>query len=164
MRDNVNDRPIRSNREGICESKESPISPTSVASVTSPLRARFADDSGIGDKEPEAGKSDKHVLRQSDSNNSQTNNSMVSPKKSLNNQKSNNTIPSSVEIKTSTIRQHYYPEDGWGWVVVAVVFFCYTIQYGLQLSYGIFLFHLMRQPFGRDKYMASSEWITADNL
>ena len=154
MRDNVRDKAIRAQIEGHNDAKDSSVS------ITSPLRARFAEDSLNNDEElnertdrPNA----KHVLRQMSSTTSQTN-SVVSPiKRELNNQKSNNTIPSSVEYKTSTIRQHYYPEGGWGWVVVICVMFTYIIQYGLQLSYGIFLFHLIRQPFGRDKYMAGSK-------
>lgn len=41
------------------------------------------------------------------------------------------------EIKQlMTIRQHYYPEGHWGWLVLAAGFFVQILTHGLQLSYA----------------------------
>lgn len=34
------------------------------------------------------------------------------------------------------LRRHYYPEAGWGWVVVACACLVHLLNHGLQLSYG----------------------------
>jgi hypothetical protein len=132
-----------------------------LALPSSQFHARFADnehnidDQIVIERANEHQINEKNVIKQTSSNNSQ---SIVSPKRYfLNNQKFNNTIPSSVEFKTSTIRQHYYPEGSWGWVVVVCAMFCHIITFGLQLSFGIFLMHLIKQPFGREKYMPGSK-------
>ncbi|KAF2350305.1 Major facilitator superfamily domain [Trinorchestia longiramus] len=39
--------------------------------------------------------------------------------------------------KTSTIRQHYYPEGGWGWVICGCVFLIHILTTGMQYSYGV---------------------------
>lgn len=44
-----------------------------------------------------------------------------------------------------TLRQHYYPEGGWGWVVVFAGFFSQMISHGLQLSYGILTVKAIQQ-------------------
>jgi len=41
------------------------------------------------------------------------------------------------EVKNATIRQHYYPEGGWGYVVLIVAFLVQILTHGLQLSYGV---------------------------
>lgn len=41
-----------------------------------------------------------------------------------------------------TLRQHYYPEGGWGWVLVVVAFIVQCLSHGLQLSFGILLLHI----------------------
>lgn len=56
------------------------------------------------------------------------------------------------ELKSSTIRQHYYPEGGWGWVICACAFLIHCMTTGLQLSYGILYIEVLRQ-FGNDKVM-----------
>ena len=33
-----------------------------------------------------------------------------------------------------TLKQHYYPEGGWGWVVVLATFLCNALTTGLLLS------------------------------
>ena len=35
------------------------------------------------------------------------------------------------EVKQATIRQHYYPEGGWGYVVVAVTFLVQVVNRAL---------------------------------
>uniref|UniRef100_A0A336KAV3 CSON006629 protein n=1 Tax=Culicoides sonorensis TaxID=179676 RepID=A0A336KAV3_CULSO len=44
-----------------------------------------------------------------------------------------------------TLRQHYYPEGGWGWIISVVALFIQIITHGLQLSCGIFMYGIMRQ-------------------
>ena len=149
----MRDKPIMANIEG--NDEDIPLT------TTSPVGTRFAEDSGFNEEEVNGKITSKPILRQTSSNTSQTN-SMISPKKKeLNNQNSNNTISSSVEYKKSTIRQHYYPEGGWGWVVVICVMFSCIIQSGLQLSYAVILFDLIIPAFGGDKYMTGSELNTS---
>ena len=38
------------------------------------------------------------------------------------------------DVQNSAMRQHYYPEGGWGWVVVACTFLCNLLTTGLLLS------------------------------
>lgn len=37
------------------------------------------------------------------------------------------------------LRRHYYPEGGWGWVVVTASVIVQALNHGLQLSVGVFL-------------------------
>ncbi|XP_054163329.1 monocarboxylate transporter 2-like [Oppia nitens] len=126
------------------------------------------DDSGINvdedipDNNHHKRSQQKPILRQTPSTTSQTNNSITfSPKRvgtggehQHHHQRSSNyQIPPSIEYKTSTIKQHYYPEGAWGWVVVLCVMIFYIITFGLQLSYAVFHYYLLRQPFGNGKHM-----------
>lgn len=36
--------------------------------------------------------------------------------------------------KTTTLRRHYYPEGGWGWVVVVCSVLVHVLNHGVQLS------------------------------
>lgn len=36
--------------------------------------------------------------------------------------------------KTTTLRRHYYPEGGWGWVVVVCTVLVHVLNHGVQLS------------------------------
>ncbi|CAH0553341.1 unnamed protein product [Brassicogethes aeneus] len=36
--------------------------------------------------------------------------------------------------KTTTLRRHYYPEGGWGWVVVVCAVLVHVLNHGIQLS------------------------------
>uniref|UniRef100_A0A182X5A9 Uncharacterized protein n=1 Tax=Anopheles quadriannulatus TaxID=34691 RepID=A0A182X5A9_ANOQN len=38
-----------------------------------------------------------------------------------------------------TLKQHYYPEGGWGWLVTYIGIIINCIAHGLQLSAGVFL-------------------------
>uniref|UniRef100_A0A182SEC1 Monocarboxylate transporter n=1 Tax=Anopheles maculatus TaxID=74869 RepID=A0A182SEC1_9DIPT len=38
-----------------------------------------------------------------------------------------------------TLKQHYYPEGGWGWLVTYIGILINCIAHGLQLSAGVFL-------------------------
>ena len=48
-------------------------------------------------------------------------------------------------MKQATIRQHYYPEGGWGFVVVIVAIIVQIITHGLQLSFGILILAIKRR-------------------
>ncbi|KAF8777983.1 hypothetical protein HNY73_014760 [Argiope bruennichi] len=52
-------------------------------------------------------------------------------------------------LKISTIRQHYYPEGGWGWVICACAFVINMLTSGLLLSYGI-LYREVIKEFGEE--------------
>jgi hypothetical protein len=41
------------------------------------------------------------------------------------------------DVNTATIRQHYYPEGGWGWIVCACGFLVHVFTTGMQFSYGV---------------------------
>lgn len=43
----------------------------------------------------------------------------------------------------STIKQHYYPEGGWGFVIVAVSTLVAVINHGLHMSSGVILLGMM---------------------
>uniref|UniRef100_A0A182X5B0 Uncharacterized protein n=1 Tax=Anopheles quadriannulatus TaxID=34691 RepID=A0A182X5B0_ANOQN len=38
---------------------------------------------------------------------------------------------------TSTIKQHYYPEGGWGWIIVLVGVLVHVLTHGLQTAVGV---------------------------
>ena len=38
-----------------------------------------------------------------------------------------------------TLKQHYYPEGGWGWVIVLVTLAVQVISHGLQLALAMFI-------------------------
>ncbi|CAN7989558.1 unnamed protein product, partial [Ixodes hexagonus] len=56
----------------------------------------------------------------------------------------------------ATIRQHYYPEGGWGWVVLVCVFLVNSLTWGLQLNYGVLHGPVVRQ-FGDEHVMEAGE-------
>ncbi|XP_013774627.1 monocarboxylate transporter 10-like [Limulus polyphemus] len=77
----------------------------------------------------------------------------TSPQKVTENDQPNSTKQSTLkwmDPKNSTIRQHYYPEGGWGWVVCACAVFVHGLTTGVQLSYGMFYVEVLRM-FGEDK-------------
>lgn len=37
--------------------------------------------------------------------------------------------------KATTLRRHYYPEGGWGWVIIVCTVLVHILNHGLQLSY-----------------------------
>lgn len=54
------------------------------------------------------------------------------------------------EIRTLlTLKQHYYPEGGWGWVIVTCAVLVQILTHGLQVSFGILLQEIVRR-FGSD--------------
>lgn len=48
-----------------------------------------------------------------------------------------------------TLKQHYYPEGGWGWVVAAVAVAAHLLTHGLHLASGVFIQELVHK-FGPD--------------
>lgn len=44
--------------------------------------------------------------------------------------------------------RRYYPEGGWGWIVVVVGIMVHTMTHGIQMSYGMLLEYVMRY-FGK---------------
>ena len=49
------------------------------------------------------------------------------------------------EVKAATIRQHYYPEGGWGYIVLLSAFLVNMLAHGLQLSGGVLLLPIQRR-------------------
>ena len=43
------------------------------------------------------------------------------------------------EVKQATIRQHYYPEGGWGYVVLICASLVNILAHGLQMSFSVIL-------------------------
>ena len=43
------------------------------------------------------------------------------------------------EVKQATIRQHYYPEGGWGYVVLFCASLVNILAHGLQMSFSVIL-------------------------
>lgn len=54
-----------------------------------------------------------------------------------------------------TMRQHYYPEGNWGWIVLIAGFFVQILTHGLQLSYAVQLedvgWRFRRRPYESGK-------------
>ncbi|XP_046406251.1 monocarboxylate transporter 12-like [Ischnura elegans] len=61
------------------------------------------------------------------------------------------------DVKTSTIRQHYYPEGGWGWIVCGCGFLVHLLTTGLQFSYGVLYLEVVKR-FGEGAVMDAA-WI-----
>ncbi|GIY42574.1 uncharacterized protein CEXT_404711 [Caerostris extrusa] len=57
--------------------------------------------------------------------------------------------------KAATIRQHYYPEGGWGYVVCLCAFLVEVISGGIQASFGLLLITIM-STFRKDATLISS--------
>jgi hypothetical protein len=44
-----------------------------------------------------------------------------------------------------TLKQHYYPEGGWGWVVVVVGVLVQLLSHGLHVACGVLLDEVVRR-------------------
>ncbi|XP_053681963.1 monocarboxylate transporter 12-like [Sabethes cyaneus] len=40
---------------------------------------------------------------------------------------------------TSTIKQHYYPEGGWGWIIIVVAIMVHVLTHGLHTAVGVII-------------------------
>lgn len=43
-----------------------------------------------------------------------------------------------------TLRQHYYPEGGWGWLITGIGLIMQLIAHGLHMSVGVFVVEIMK--------------------
>lgn len=43
-----------------------------------------------------------------------------------------------------TLRQHYYPEGGWGWLITGIGLIMQVIAHGLHMSVGVFVVEIMK--------------------
>ena len=63
-----------------------------------------------------------------------------------------------------TLKQHYYPEGGWGWVIVLVTLTIHSLAHGTQ--YGLAMFTLAHFPmlssptFVRRLFVINSEYFS----
>ena len=58
-------------------------------------------------------------------------------------------------MDSTTIRTHYYPEGGWGWIVCACAFLAHVTTSGAQLSAGAL--HIVLANKFQDTYNAQRE-------
>ncbi|XP_047363634.1 uncharacterized protein LOC124954555 isoform X2 [Vespa velutina] len=58
-----------------------------------------------------------------------------------------------------TLKQHYYPEGGWGWLVILVGMLVQILSHGTQGAVGIFIQHVANR-FGHHVYFESG-WLGA---
>ncbi|KAJ6645744.1 Monocarboxylate transporter 2 [Pseudolycoriella hygida] len=47
-------------------------------------------------------------------------------------------------VDANAIRQHFYPDGGWGWIISGVAFLAHVLTTGFQLSYGLLLLYAIR--------------------
>ncbi|RZC36658.1 hypothetical protein BDFB_006539, partial [Asbolus verrucosus] len=48
------------------------------------------------------------------------------------------------DVDTATIKQHYYPEGGWGWLVCGAAFLAHLLTSGFQLAFGLLYLYTMK--------------------
>lgn len=62
-----------------------------------------------------------------------------------------------------TLKQHYYPEGGWGWVIVVVGVMVQILSHGLQ-SAGAVLWQEAVDKFGREVHMQAGNLLKFSNF
>ena len=62
------------------------------------------------------------------------------------------------EVKQATIRQHYYPEGGWGYIVLLCASLVNILAHGLQLSFGVLLLAILRRWGSHVTPVSASEY------
>ena len=62
------------------------------------------------------------------------------------------------EVKQATIRQHYYPEGGWGYIVLLCASLVNILAHGLQLSFGVLLLAILRRWGSQVTPISASEY------
>ena len=61
-------------------------------------------------------------------------------------------------MKQATIRQHYYPEGGWGYIVLLCASLVNILAHGLQLSFGVLLLAILRRWGSQVTPISASEY------
>lgn len=54
------------------------------------------------------------------------------------------------DVDTAAIRQHFYPEGGWGWIVCGAAFLAHLLTTGMQLAFGLLYLYTMQHLVGRN--------------
>ncbi|KAK8752648.1 hypothetical protein OTU49_006681, partial [Cherax quadricarinatus] len=66
-------------------------------------------------------------------------------------------VPGDEVCKKETIGRHYYPEGGWGWVVLLMALLVHVASHGLHQAAGILILHTMKQfP---DESLIAASWL-----
>ncbi|XP_049817094.1 monocarboxylate transporter 2-like [Aethina tumida] len=69
------------------------------------------------------------------------------------------------DVDTATIKQHYYPEGGWGWLVCGAAFMAHLLTSGLQLAFGLLYLYVMkfliRKHQDKEFYIMATAWMGA---
>ena len=63
------------------------------------------------------------------------------------------------EVKQATIRQHYYPEGGWGYIVLCCASLVNILAHGLQLSFSVLLVAIVRR-WGAHNTVGAGEYVS----
>lgn len=53
--------------------------------------------------------------------------------------------PPTPPLCTNTIRQHYYPEGGWGWVIVVCAMLVQILAHGMHGAVGVTMMEMGKQ-------------------
>ncbi|XP_065355383.1 uncharacterized protein LOC135949864 [Calliphora vicina] len=63
-------------------------------------------------------------------------------------------------VDTIGIRQHFYPDGGWGWIICGMSFLVHILTTGLQLSYGLTLFYAVQhiQNANGNEWLGALSW------
>nr|XP_022921215.1 monocarboxylate transporter 2-like [Onthophagus taurus] len=70
------------------------------------------------------------------------------------------------DMDTATIKQHYYPEGGWGWLVCGAAFLAHLLTSGIQLAFGLLYLYTMKYMVkkndpDREFYAMATAWMGA---
>ena len=63
-------------------------------------------------------------------------------------------------VSLRTLKQHYYPEGGWGWLVAVASLLVSIIAHGVQVSLAVLLLHNLAHLPRRDS-PSSSTWLVS---
>lgn len=64
--------------------------------------------------------------------------------------------PQAARDTRATIMQHYYPEGGWGWVVLVMALLVHVISHGVHQATGVLILHLVKE-FPEASLMSASK-------
>lgn len=53
------------------------------------------------------------------------------------------------DLDMSAMRQHFYPEGGWGWIVCGAAFLAHLLTTGMQLAFGLLYIYTLQHLVGR---------------